>query len=218
MSTASQAEFVTPPIVDPVPATLIPDEPEVTTADFRHRFTMAEFEKLHILGFIDEDEQRFELLDGDLIAMSRILPPHASCINRLQDMFAMRLAGRVSILIQNPIVLGERTQPQPDVTLARYRKDGYAIAHPRPEDVFLAVEVMDSTHRKDRGVKLPLYAKAGLPETWLADLPGLQLEVHRKPVEGVYSERLILRPGQSVAPEAFPELVLAVDSVLSRPE
>ena len=196
----------------------VASEPGLTSADFRHRFTIADFERLHMLGFIDEDVERFELLDGDLIAMSRLLPPHASCVNRLNRAFARGLGDRVSVLIQNAIFLGETTQPQPDVTLATFLEDGYEAAHPRPADIFLAIEVMDSTHRKDRGVKLPLYAKANLREVWLIDLPGDRLEVHRKPKDGTYTENLILARGQTISPEAFPDLVIDVDSILSRPE
>lgn len=206
-----------PGIIEPSAISSEPDE-VLTSADFRYRFTIADFERLHLLGFIDEDEQRFELLDGDLIPISRLLPPHASCVNRLTRLFTLGLGLRASVVVQNPIVLAERVQPQPDLTVARFREDGYEAAHPRPEDVELVVEVMDSTHRRDRGVKLPLYAGKALRETWLVDLPGGILEVHRKPVAGVYSEILLLRRGQSIAPEAFPDLVLAVDTILGRAE
>ena len=193
-------------------------EPPVTSAEFRRRFTIPELEQLYALGFLDDEEGRCELLDGDLIPMARILPPHASVINRLNRLFTKGLGDRASILIQNPIVLGEAIEPQPDLTVARFREDGYEVAHPRPADVLLVIDVMDSTHRKDRGVKRPIYARTGLPETWLVDLPGAGLEVHRKWAGGVYTENLILRRGDTISPEAFPDLVLTVDSILSRPE
>ncbi|MDB5353128.1 MAG: uncharacterized protein JWN86_4375 [Planctomycetota bacterium] len=190
---------------------------QISSAEFRRHFTVADFEKLHELGFIDEDEQRFELLDGDLVPMSRPLPPHTSCVNRLTRLFG-KLGDRASVVIQNPIFLGDMTQPQPDITLARLQEDGYELGHPQPKDIFLAVEVMDSSHYKDRGYKLPLYARMNIRETWLVDLPGGMLEVYRKPLNGLYTESLILLRGHKISPEAFPDLVLAVSSVLSRVE
>ena len=204
----------------PVPGGPYPTAPEevLTSADFRYRFRIEDLDRLDRLGFFDDDDTRFELLDGDLIPMARVLPPHASTVNRLTRLFTKGFGDRASVVIQNPIVLGERTEPQPDLTLARFREDGYERAHPRPDDVFVVIEVMDSTHRKDRGVKLPLYARAGLPEAWMIDVPGGKLEVHRKPIDGIYTENLILGRGQSVSPELFLDVVLTVDSILSRPE
>ena len=226
MSTASQGPAAPPEMLQLAEPTSTPiesraiqaeSEPGATSADFRHRFTIAEFERLHILGFINEDEQRYELLDGDLIAMSRILGPHASCINRLTGTIPERLGRRASCLVQNPIYLNETSQPQPDFTIAVRREDGYAV-HPRPEELHLVIEVMDSSGPRDRKVKLPLYAAAGIRETWLIDLPGHFIERHRSPIDGIYSERTILRPGEMIAPEAFPDLILPVDFILRWPE
>ena len=192
-------------------------EPSLSSSDFRKRFTIAELETLYELGFIDEDVERYELIDGDLIAMSRILEPHASCVNRLNMKIPERLGTRVTCLVHNPIYISETSQPQPDFAIAHRREDGYLV-HARPDELYLVIEVMDSSGPKDRRVKIPLYARAGIRETWLIDIPGLLIEQHRNPVDGVYSERLILRPGQSIAPAAFPELVLTVSDILGLPE
>ncbi len=190
--------------------------PVLSSAELRKRFTIAEFERLYEIGFLDDEADRYELIDGDLIAMARMQAPHAAATNRLNSNFAVGLGKRVSIIVQNPIVLGgeHQSEPQPDLTLARYRKDGYAAGHPRPESIFLLVEVMETTHRYDRGVKLPKYATTNIPETWLVDLPGQRLEVYRKPADGVYLQRSILLPGDSVSPQSFPELVLSVSEIL----
>jgi len=190
--------------------------PALSSADFRKRFTIDEFERLYAIGFFDDEADRYELIDGDLIEMARMQAPHAAATNRLTSNFAIGLGNRVSIIVQNPIVLGGeyQSEPQPDLTLARYRKDGYAAGHPRPESIFLVVEVMETTHRYDRGVKLPKYATTNIPETWLVDLPGQRLEVYQKPANGVYLQRSILLPGDSVSPQSFPDLVLSVSEIL----
>lgn len=209
---------VAEPLMVPRAGSVQPTEPPVTSAAFRRRFTISDFERLYDLGFLGPEE-RYELIDGDLIEMARVQPPHASAVNRLTRRLVLALQDRASVIVQNPIRLGEEidTQPQPDVTLARFREDGYAARHPFPEDIFLAIEVMDSTHRLDRGPKLSKYAKAGIRETWLVDLPGALIEVFRRPIEGLYSQGLILRPGDSIAPEVFPELVLSVSEILGVP-
>jgi Uma2 family endonuclease len=191
-------------------------EEVLTSADFRRKFTIDDLEKLYELGFIDEVE-RYELIDGDLIPMSRILGPHASCINHLNMRIPERLGNRGTCLVQNPIFISDTSQPQPDFAIAYRREDGYLV-HARPNELYLVIEVMDLSGQKDRRVKVPLYAVAGIRETWLVDIPGLFIEQHRNPVDGVFSERLIIRPGQVIAPEAFPDLVLQVSDILGLPE
>ena len=195
-------------------------EETLTSAEFRRKFTIADLERLYEVGFLDEETDRYELIDGDLIDMGRIQPPHSSAINRSTRLFTLGLQDRAFVITQNPMRLGVETltQPQPDVTLAKFRKDGYQKRHPFPEDVFLAIEVMDTSHRYDHGVKLPKYARSGIRETWLMDLPGQKIEIHRRPVEGVYLDRTILLPGETIAAEAFPDLVLSVSDLLGLPE
>jgi Uma2 family endonuclease len=192
-------------------------DPPVASVDLRRRFTAVEVERLYDLGFLAEEES-YELIDGDLIAMARVRATHASAIMRLVGSIPARLGDRASYVVQTPILLGEKTQPQPDFALVRHRKDGYQAAHPRPEETFLVIEVMDTTHRYDRGVKLPMYAGAGIPETWLVDLPGGQIEAHRRSADGIYLDRIIRRPGDTIAPDAFLDLVLSVSEILGIPD
>ncbi len=107
------------------------------------------------VGIVDDDD-RVELLDGEIVAMSPIEPKHASIVNRVNQLLIQKLAGLAIVMVQNPFRLLPRSEPQPDFILARARRDFYAAAHPTAEDVFLVIEVADATLRKDRTVKVPI--------------------------------------------------------------
>jgi Uma2 family endonuclease len=116
--------------------------------------------------------------------------------------------------VQNPLRLDDHTEPLPDLMLLRPRGDFYSASHPVPADVLLLIEVMDSSADYDRNVKLPLYARSGVPEVWLIDLNRELVETHRRPVGAVYSENRLLPRGQRLAPEALADLEIAVDEIL----
>ena len=178
------------------------------------RFTVDEVERMVRAGILHEDD-RVELLDGQLVEMSPIGPPHASCVKRLARLFASLSAGRQATLsIQDPIVLGQHEAPQPDVALLRYRADGYRVRNPGSADTLLVIEVADSTVESDRERKVPLYAGGGIPEAWLANLPGDAVEIYREPRNGHYTDVRTARRGETIAPLAFPHLTLRVDEIL----
>lgn len=188
------------------------DSPD-SVSPSRVRFTVEDVHRLAELGFLREDS-RIELIDGDLIAMCPIGSRHASGVERLAFLFASRLGGRAMVRHQNPIRLDEHSEPEPDLMLVRPREDFYASAHPAPADVLLLIEVMDSSADYDRGTKLGLYARFGVPEVWLIDLNEARVEQHRVPDKGTYTERLIRSRGQSVSPAALPDVELTVDEIL----
>ncbi len=153
-----------------------------------HRFTAAEFAQLIDVGIFAEDE-RVELIEGAIIHMAPIGHRHVECVNRLNLALAPLLAARqVIVSIQNPILLDEYSQPQPDLVVARYREDIYKGTLPAPADILFLVEVSDSTDDYDRNEKLPVYARAGIPETWLIDLNRGVIEVYRTPGPEGYRE------------------------------
>jgi Uma2 family endonuclease len=179
-----------------------------------HRFTVDEFQRMGDAGIFDEDD-RVELIRGQVVEMSPIGVPHASCVKRLTSLFArLATAARATLSVQDPLVLGRHDEPQPDLALLRYRHDGYATGHPGPPDVLLVIEVADSTVARDRGEKLPLYAAAGIPEMWLVNLPGDHVEVHRQPSGESYADVRTARRGETVTPLAFPDLSLSVEEIL----
>lgn len=149
-------------------------------------FTVGDYHRMAEAGVLRQDA-RVELLDGQVVELSPIGSPHAGCVNRLNQMLARALAGRATLGIQNPVVLDNFSEPQPDVTALKYRADGYAERHPSPADVLLLIEVMVTSAEHDRDVKIPLYARAGIPEVWLVDLEADTVEVYREPGEDGYA-------------------------------
>ena len=143
-------------------------------------FTVDDYHRMAETGVLRPDA-RVELLDGQVVPMSPIGSPHAGCVNRLTQMLARALAGRATLGIQNPVVLDDFSEPQPDVAVLKYRSDGYAARHPSPADVLVLIEVMVTSAYIDRDVKLPLYARAGIPEVWLVDLGADVIEILREP-------------------------------------
>lgn len=169
----------------------------------RHRFTVEDYHRMAHAGVLGEND-RVELIEGEIVEMAPVGSRHASCVDRLVRLFTQGLGEQVIVRVQNPVRLGERPEPQPDLALLRPRLDFYAEAHPGPKDVFLLVEVADTSASYERQVKLPFYAQWGIPEVWLVDLAEGVVEVCREPrPEGYAMSEKHLR-GQRLAPRAFP--------------
>jgi len=180
----------------------------------RYRFTVDEYERLAEAGVLTQCD-RVELLDGEIVEMTPIGDRHAGIVARLTSLFSKHLGDRSIVWVQNPIRLRVvRSVPQPDVVLVRSRSDFYTAGKPGPDDVLLLIEVMDTSAETDRSVKLPLYARAGIAETWLLDLGTDRIEVFRRPTAAGYGETETLGRGERLAPRAFPDLSLTVDDLL----
>lgn len=178
------------------------------------RFTVDDYHRMGEAGIL-APEDRVELLAGEVVDMSPIGPLHAGTVGRLTTLLSSRLGTRVIVWIQNPLLLRpEASEPQPDVALLHPRPDFYTRAHPEAHDVYLVIEVADTSVEKDREVKFPIYARPGIPEAWLLDLLADRLEVHRRPTPDGYQDLRLFQRGESVAPQAFPDLVLMVDDLL----
>lgn len=179
----------------------------------RRRFTVDEYERMGEAGILGEDD-RVELLDGEIVEMTPIGSRHAATVNRLNALFARRLGSVAQVGIQNPIWLGDNSEPQSDLVLLRPRSDFYAAGHPTPADILLLVEVADSSLRVDRLVKIPLYAEAGVSEVWLIDLEQSRILVHRDPSERSYLTVTETHSDESLTPLAFPEQSFALKDIL----
>ena len=182
----------------------------------RHRWTVAEYHRMAEVGLLHEDS-RVELIDGEIIEMAPIGSEHAGHNNYLMSCLAHRLYGKAVVAGQNPVILGGYEEPQPDIALLRWRNDYYRTAHPHAEDVLLIIEISDSTLRYDHDVKIPLYAKNGIPEVWLLDIQNRQLEIQREPINGVYQQRDCRRAGQ-IAPILCPDAVIDLAELFPNPQ
>ena len=127
----------------------------------RHRFTVDEFARMGEAGIFTEDD-RVELIDGEILEMTPIGPPRAGLVSRLTELIVTCVAGRAHVSIQNPVRLDPHTEPQPDLVVARRRKESYTDRHPEPDDILLVIEVADSSLRYDRTEKAPRYGRAGI--------------------------------------------------------
>ena len=181
----------------------------------RHRFTADEYRKMGEVGILHEDD-RVELIGGEIVDMAAIGTRHLACVVSLSHLLVPLSGGKYFVSVQNPISLGPGDEPQPDVSLLKERPRPDAETPPGPENILLVVEVSDTTLAYDRNVKLPLYAEAGIPEAWIVDLRGETVTRYSGPERGFYASVREHGPGNRVASETVPGLTLSVDEVLGR--
>jgi Uma2 family endonuclease len=164
-------------------------------------------------GWCEDD--RVELLDGEVVWMSPIGDPHAGCVNRLNRLFMRRYPEDRALLgVQNPVRISELDLPQPDVALLKPRDDFYGSGTPAPSDVLLIVEVADTTLRTDLGRKARIYAAAGILEYWVADVTNRVVYIHRDPQRAGYATRLVLSPADQVHAAFAPEITFTVGELI----
>ncbi len=157
------------------------------------------------VGLLSPDD-RVELIEGEIIDMAPIGSEHSSILRTLAELFGEASRKRAIVAIQDPIRLDAHSEPEPDLALLRRRDDRYKHAHPGASDVYLIVEVAQTSIRYDREVKLPLYAKHGIPEVWIVDIGSGQLCIFRDPQDARYvTETTTTQPGK-VKLVALPEL------------
>lgn len=177
------------------------------------RFSVDDYHRMVEAGILASDD-RVELIEGEVVEMSPIGSHHIRCVNRLNNLLAPAVQGRAIVSVQNSVRLPPSSEPQPDLALLQWREDFYTEV-PGPDDVLLIIEVADSSLAEDRRRKLPLYGAAGIPETWLVDLPSQLIEVHREPAPHGYSLIRLHSPGERLAPIALPDVQVDVALILS---
>jgi Uma2 family endonuclease len=179
----------------------------------RRLFTVDEYHRMAEVGVLTRRD-RVELIDGEIVEMSPIGAPHLRCVMYLNEVFVRRLEGRAVVSSQNSLRLSQWSEPEPDLALLRPPLAKYGKAIPASGDALLVVEVADTSQHRDRVVKLPRYAAAGIPEMWIIDLDGGAVEVYREPSPEGYREARRIGRGARVAPGAFPDVVLEVAEIL----
>lgn len=165
-------------------------------------------------GIIRPDA-RVELIDGEILEMSPIGRRHNAHVDRLAACFFAEVDGRAIVRVQGSIVLGDACEPEPDVALLRPRDDYYAEVDATADAILLLIEVADSSESYDRITKTPMYARHGIPEVWLVDLNRGLVTVSCDPSPSGYQTVRVYRRGETISPQAFPDIVIAVDDVLS---
>jgi Uma2 family endonuclease len=179
----------------------------------RHRFDVEEYHRMLEAGVLSEDD-RVELIGGEIVDMAPVGRPHLSCVVALTHLLVMAAGGRYYVSVQNPIRLGPSDEPQPDISLIRTQPEPDAEGPPGSDEVLLVIEVADISLVYDRDIKLPLYARAGIPEVWIVDLRQRKVEVYADPASGGYRVFRAAGPGEQLGSETVEDLSLSVDEVL----
>jgi Uma2 family endonuclease len=179
----------------------------------RHSFTVAEYERMVEAGILSETD-RVELIAGEVIEMSPIGKRHAACVGWLNRTLTLSLQNVALIWVQNPIQLDERSEPQADVMVLKPRADFYRQSKPTPADVLLVIEVSDTTLEYDRQMKVPLYARAGIPEVWVVNLADERIEAYADPAGDAYQTAALYARGDELQSRALAPLHMSVAEVL----
>ena len=176
-------------------------------------FCVHEYERMVEAGILTEDD-RVELIGGEILEMSPTGSRHAACVKRLITLLPARVGASAILSVQDPVVLDDLSEPEPDVVLLRPRPDFYEHGHPRASDVLLLIEVSDTTLKYDRQIKVPLYARAGVVEYWIINLQDDTIEIHARPSGDAYEFVRRVGRGETVNSENVSGLALEVNAVL----
>ena len=181
----------------------------------RRLFTVRDFYQMAEARILRDDD-RVELLAGEVVEMTPIGSRHAASVDRLHRMLHDGLVeSSVIVRVQNPIRLDEHSEPQPDLAVMRFRSDFYRDAHPGPADVLLTIEVADTSAELDREVKAPLYARAGIPEVWVVDLAARAVDVYRGASPQGYGYHRRMGLADRLMPDQLPTFQIAVSDVVA---
>jgi len=176
---------------------------EIMSVQFqRWIFTVDEYDRMIDAGILSEDD-RVELIEGELIKMSPIGKRHGACVKRINRIASEQVGNYAIVSVQDPIRLNDHSEPQPDIALLKYQDDFYDQVVPPAESVLLIIEVADTSLGYDKNVKLLLYAKAGIPEVWIDDLVGDKIEAYSNPVNGKYRDSRMISRGESLSPQNY---------------
>jgi len=185
----------------------------MNTAIAVRRLSVQDYHRMAESGILQPDE-RIELLEGQIIQMAAKGTAHRAAVTRIQRLFEKRLGDRVLICLQDPVRLDDYSEPEPDVAILVPNPLDYEDHHPTPSEVYLLIEVSDTTLKFDRETKAPAYARSGITEYWVLDVNDRKLHVYRVPSAEGYQSETILSDALTVAPLAFPDYVIAVRELL----
>ena len=179
------------------------------------KFTVEDYYRLGETGMIGPDE-RTELLEGVIYPMEPIGPFHGGVNDSLAEYFWELSKGRWTVRVQNSIRLSDVSEPQPDIALVAKASHGYKRRHPKPAEVYLVIEVADSSVDTDRRLKLPLYSRSGIGEYWIVNLRDEVVEVYREPNSRGYAVTILHKDGDQISPAKFPDVKVDVAEIFRR--
>ena len=181
----------------------------------RRLFSVSDFYKMLDVGIFTEDD-RVELLDGEIITMSPIDAKHAAIVDRLVRVLIQYLDDRAIVRSQNPVQLNDYSEPLPDIAILKWDDDFYTDHHPLPADTLLMIEVANTSLAYDRKKKLPRYARAGIPEVWIVNIEKQVVEQYSSPTEDEYILRRNVKYGEIVKSKSVPKLELPTEVIFGR--
>lgn len=187
----------------------------MTVQSLRYRFTIDEYRKMVDAGIFQEDD-RIELLNGEIHNMSPIDAAHASMVKRLNQYLQQWLGTRAIVSVQDPVALDDYSAPQPDLAILRARDDFYEDHHPQPADTLLVIEVANTSVHVDRTEKLPRYAIAGIPEVWIINIKQQVVEQYTQPDGKIYANRKLIKRGVLTTTCVTPALELPVERIFGQ--
>ncbi len=171
-----------------------------------HKFTVQQYYLMHEAGVFAEGD-RYELINGEIRERFPIGIKHAVCVAKTARLFQIKLGDQAFVWMQNPIILRNNSEPQPDLAILKWRDDFYTDALPTPKDILLIIEVADSTIAYDRNVKMPLYAANGVPEMWIFDVNQQIIEGYSQPSSSGYKRSQRYEQGDALSINDFPEVI-----------
>jgi len=183
--------------------------PFLDVLERQRRFTVDEYHRMIEAGILGEDEH-VQLLSGTVVAMTPQGRPHARVVQRLTRLFVRAVGDDLEVLTQLPLTLLDESEPEPDLAVVRAEDAQSGEHHPRT--AVLVIEVAGDSLRLDRQSKAVLYARAGIPEYWIANLAEATVEVHREPdpAAGSYRAKTIVRSGETLAAATVPGVTIDV--------
>ncbi len=185
-----------------------------TEAPFTIRkWTVKEYHKLGEMGFF-HPEERVELLSGNIITITAKGTANTSATRRTANVLRDILGNQVDVYYKSPIALDDNSEPEPDIAVVRIDPFDYATHHPTPSEVYLIIEVADSSLTFDREIKAKAYARSGITDYWVLNVNERQLHVFREPAENGYQSELILGEYRSISPLQFPAVNIAIQAML----
>lgn len=175
--------------------------------DNRVRFSREAYHRMFETGMLS-NEKRFELIDGEVVMMSPLGPPNSSITSRLAEFFVRSLPESLQCRVQQPIVVDDHSEPEPDLAIVLRRDDGYRHHHPKPADIAFLIEVSTTSLSLDVGKKKRLYAESGIVEYWVVDVDRQLMIVHQEPSGRDYRVTEEFGAASTLAPLAAKECQL----------